>query len=211
MNQINEIFLQEDFIQELNYIRIILGIALSLICTSILRYFYNKRSLSFENKLFFTKAMYTFSLAILLIVIVIKSSLALSLGMVGALSVIRFRTAIKEPEQITTLLMTMALSIAIAAEKEILAIIFLLVYVVFNPKTKKGIEFEKSLLQIYINENINIFNYDLPSDCSKRLTKISNVDDHVIIEFVLENKNQAKSIIEFFEVKFKDNIKYELI
>ena len=37
---------------------------------------------------------------IFVIVITIKSSLVLSLGLVGALSIIRFRTAVKEPEQL---------------------------------------------------------------------------------------------------------------
>ena len=37
---------------------------------------------------------------IFLIVFTIKSSIVLSLGLVGALSIIRFRTAIKETEQI---------------------------------------------------------------------------------------------------------------
>ena len=39
-------------------------------------------------------------LTTLLIIIVVKSSLALSLGLVGALSIVRFRTPIKEPEEL---------------------------------------------------------------------------------------------------------------
>ena len=38
-----------------------------------------------------------------LIISVVKSSLTLSLGLVGALSIIRFRTAIKEPEELMNL------------------------------------------------------------------------------------------------------------
>ena len=37
------------------------------------------------------------------IIFVVKSSLALSLGLVGALSIVRFRTAIKNPEELTYL------------------------------------------------------------------------------------------------------------
>ena len=36
----------------------------------------------------------------ILIITVIKTSIALSLGLVGALSIIRFRTPIKEPEEL---------------------------------------------------------------------------------------------------------------
>ena len=71
----------------------------------------------------------------LLIVSVIKTSLALSLGLVGALSIIRFRTAIKESEQIITLLIVLAISISVA-EKEILAVIVSFVYLAEQKKLK---------------------------------------------------------------------------
>ena len=41
------------------------------------------------------------ALTTLLVISVVKSSLALSLGLVGALSIVRFRTPIKEPEELT--------------------------------------------------------------------------------------------------------------
>jgi hypothetical protein len=107
--------------------------------------------------------------------------------------------------------MTMAISIAIAAEKEILAIIFLIVYIVFNPKINKEVDYENSLLQVYIDDDINIFNYDLPSDYFKKFSKISNVEDRVVLEFILDNKGDAKSIVGFLEEKFPNKIKYELI
>ena len=43
------------------------------------------------------------SLITFLIIMVVKSSLALSLGLVGALSIVRFRTPIKEPEELVYL------------------------------------------------------------------------------------------------------------
>ena len=42
-------------------------------------------------------------LTTLLVISVVKSSLALSLGLVGALSIVRFRTPIKEPEELVIL------------------------------------------------------------------------------------------------------------
>ena len=41
-------------------------------------------------------------LTTILIIAIVKSSLALSLGLVGALSIVRFRTPIKEPEELPT-------------------------------------------------------------------------------------------------------------
>ena len=36
----------------------------------------------------------------MVVITIVKSSLALSLGLVGALSIVRFRAAIKEPEEL---------------------------------------------------------------------------------------------------------------
>ena len=44
-----------------------------------------------------------------LVILVVKSSLALSLGLVGALSIVRFRTPIKEPEELVYLLFQLQL------------------------------------------------------------------------------------------------------
>ena len=51
----------------------------------------------------------------MLIIFVVKSSLALSLGLVGALSIVRFRSAIKEPEELTFLFLNIALGIGFGA------------------------------------------------------------------------------------------------
>jgi hypothetical protein len=50
-----------------------------------------------------------------LIIAVVKSSLALSLGLVGALSIVRFRTAVKEPEELAYLFLTIAVGLGLGA------------------------------------------------------------------------------------------------
>lgn len=52
-----------------------------------------------------------------LIILIIKSSLALSLGLVGALSIIRFRTPIKDPEELAYIFIAIALGLGIGAGK----------------------------------------------------------------------------------------------
>ena len=56
-------------------------------------------------------------MATVLIISVIKSSLALSLGLVGALSIVRFRTAIKEPEELLYLFMVIAIGVGLGADQ----------------------------------------------------------------------------------------------
>ena len=57
------------------------------------------------------------ALATMLIILVVKSSLALSLGLIGALSIVRFRTAIKEPEELTYLFLNIAIGIGFGANQ----------------------------------------------------------------------------------------------
>ena len=53
-------------------------------------------------------------IAITTLFVSIQFSLPLSLGLLGALSIVRFRTPIKEPEEIGFLMLVIASSIAIA-------------------------------------------------------------------------------------------------
>jgi len=57
------------------------------------------------------------------VIATIKSSLALSLGMVGALSIVRFRTAIRRPQELVYLFLCIAIGLALGAEYLLLAVI----------------------------------------------------------------------------------------
>ena len=48
---------------------------------------------------------------------VVKSSLALSLGLVGALSIVRFRAAIKDPEELVYLFFCIAIGLTLGADR----------------------------------------------------------------------------------------------
>ncbi|MSP90453.1 MAG: DUF4956 domain-containing protein [Myxococcales bacterium] len=51
-----------------------------------------------------------------LLIAVVKSSLALSLGLVGALSIVRFRTPIKEPEELAYLFFAITIGLGLGAD-----------------------------------------------------------------------------------------------
>ena len=74
-----------------------------------------------------------------MIVITIKSSIVLSLGLVGALSIIRFRTAIKEPEQIVYFLILTGISIAAAAGTYLYPLFFILFIYIYNQYTLNSV------------------------------------------------------------------------
>jgi len=64
-------------------------------------------------------------LTTLLVISVVKSSLALSLGLVGALSIVRFRTPIKEPEELAYIFLSIAIGLALGADQREVAAIAL--------------------------------------------------------------------------------------
>lgn len=105
----------------------VLEFCFALFLTILLSYatekIYNKYSKAASNKEFFSSFFILFSVSIFLIFSIIKSSVVLSLGLVGALSVVRFRNAIKDTEQIMYLLLLIAISISLAANQYIFVII----------------------------------------------------------------------------------------
>ena len=121
----------------INTFDFIIGFTITLILSFILKYSYNKYALSVSNKSLTSSLFPFFSIAIFVIVITIKSSLVLSLGLVGALSIIRFRTAVKEPEQLVYYLMLTAISISTAAEGYIFSLFlvaFVFLYAIYRKR-----------------------------------------------------------------------------
>ena len=110
----------------------IIGFTLTIILSLILRIIYIRFSSSVSNKLLTANIFPLFGVSIFLIVITIKSSIVLSLGLVGALSIIRFRTAIKEAEQIVYFLILTGISIAAAAGSYFFPIIMLFFIFFYN-------------------------------------------------------------------------------
>tara|TARA_Y100000588_G_C14276090_1_gene934399 strand:+ start:4950 stop:5648 length:699 start_codon:yes stop_codon:yes gene_type:complete len=91
---------------------IILALSVSLICGLIITWVYKK---SYQGVVYQT----SFNLSILIVmlvttsvIMVISGNLILSLGMVGALSIIRFRSAIKDPIDIVYMFWAVAVGIA---------------------------------------------------------------------------------------------------
>ena len=62
-------------------------------------------------------------LTVILIITVVKASLALALGLVGALSIVRFRTPIKEPEELVYLFPNIGVAVALGAGQTLAAVI----------------------------------------------------------------------------------------
>ena len=99
----------------------------------ILGYLYVKFGNSFSDRKVLAKNFVIISLTTMVIITIVKSSLALSLGLVGALSIVRFRTAIKEPEELSYLFL-----------------IAFLIYQSFHLRLMKSLLHSQQLLKKYL-------------------------------------------------------------
>ena len=95
----------------------VISLLLSAISAKLISYIYNRFSTTLSNKKDFSKIFIPLCLATTLIITIVKSSIALSLGLVGALSIVRFRAAIKEPEELVYLFIIIALGLGYGANQ----------------------------------------------------------------------------------------------
>jgi len=83
----------------------------------VISFFYVRFGNSLSNRKALSKNFVLIGLTTMIIITIVKSSLALSLGLVGALSIVRFRTAIKEPEELAYFFIVICIGLGIGAEQ----------------------------------------------------------------------------------------------
>lgn len=88
-------------------------LAAALAC--VLGWVYRTYGRSLSNRKLFSRNFLPITMTTMLVITIVKSSLALSLGLVGALSIVRFRAAIKEPEELTYLFLSIAVGLGLGA------------------------------------------------------------------------------------------------
>ena len=116
---------------QLDLIPTLFSFFMCVLMSFIIRDLYIKRSFSLTGKMHIGSIIPVLSAVVFLVIIVVKSSLALSLGLVGALSIVRFRTPIKEPEELVYLFLAIAIGLGYAAGQTLLtSVIFLSILIV---------------------------------------------------------------------------------
>ena len=98
-----------------------IAILLSLILSYFVKLTYIKVGRALNDKDYFSDTFIPLAIITTLVITVIKFSLALSLGLVGALSIVRFRAAIKEPEELVYLFFIIAIGLANGANQFLLS------------------------------------------------------------------------------------------
>ena len=109
--------------QALTVDRVLLSLVVTFVITLFIFYMYRK---TFRGVLYtrnFNVGLVLTGLVVTLVVLPISSNIALSLGMVGALSIVRFRTAIKDPADIVFTFWAIAVGIISGAGLYMIAIV----------------------------------------------------------------------------------------
>ncbi|MDT3700465.1 MAG: DUF4956 domain-containing protein [Thermincola sp.] len=100
---------------EMSPVNILLGLIISLVVALFIFYIYK---LTFQGVVYshtFNTSLVLLCLITSLVIMTVSSNIVLSLGMVGALSIVRFRTAIKDPWDVVFMFWAIAAGIATGA------------------------------------------------------------------------------------------------
>ena len=117
----NEVETFEQFLRTTSPEIALLGFVLNLVITAFLAHIlsivYVRYGNTISNRHNFSRNFVLLAVTIMIVITIVKSSLALSLGLVGALSIVRYRTAIKEPEELAYTFLTIALGLGMGADQ----------------------------------------------------------------------------------------------
>ena len=121
----NDIFKSSflESVTEFSALDTVIGLAAALVIGLFIFLIYKKTMTGVMYSNGFALTLVGLSLVTTLVIMAVTSNVVLSLGRVGALSIVRFRTAIKEPVEIVFLFWSLAVGIVIGAGMIPLAVI----------------------------------------------------------------------------------------
>lgn len=149
----------QNFAESIHPIDFVVNLIVATVLSSALAVFYIYFGNAISNRRRFAANFVPLSLTTMLVMIIVKSSLALSLGLVGALSIVRFRAAIKDPEELTYLFLVIGVGLCTGANQPFLAVVlmlFLFIFLYLNKRASGETGFRKDdSLFINITTDIN--------------------------------------------------------
>lgn len=117
MTTFSDIF-KSNFLENVTSVTVldmVLAITLAFLCGLFIFFVYKKTYSGVMYSSGFGVSLIAMTMITTLVILAVTSNVVLSLGMVGALSIVRFRTAIKEPMDIAFLFWAIAAGIVLAA------------------------------------------------------------------------------------------------
>ncbi|MBE5822271.1 MAG: DUF4956 domain-containing protein [Clostridiales bacterium] len=156
-------------------------------------YIYKKTFSGVMYSTSFALSLIGLSLVTTLVILAVSSNVVVSLGMVGALSIVRFRAAIKDPMEIVFLFWSLAEGIVIGAGMIPLAVIGAIII---------GL-----ILVIFANRKVNDKPYILVLKCLDNKSENSAIAkiNETVKKYIVKSKTVNKNGIELtVELKLKD-------
>ena len=215
-NEISNLLSSENI--NVSFDNFLIAIFLSISLGFLVREFYIRFSTTLSNKVEFSKTFVILAATTTIVITIVKSSLALSLGLVGALSIVRFRAAIKEPEELVYLFLLIAIGLGCGAGQFFItvigvSIILILIFLYSKVESRKKIKnLDKLSLSIICNyktkeEEIDKFKDTLleKADFVKLISLVKS-ENNTTINFQIQLKefNDLNKIINLLQ---KENIK----
>lgn len=149
-----------------------LSLLIGFILSIILSEHYKRFANTLANRPAFAQNFSFIILTTTLIITIVKSSLALSLGLVGALSIIRFRTPIKEPEELAYLFVSIAIGLGLGAGQTIPTVIAsLIILIVVAGLRWKNRQIEHQNLYLSFSWEAKDTEKDIPQEITTVLNK----------------------------------------
>ena len=176
-----------------------LDLLLAALLSYILSRIYIRYGTSLSNRKMFANNFILLGMTTMLIISIVKSSLALSLGLVGALSIVRFRAAIKEPEELSYLFLTIGVGLGFGAGQRLITItssvIIIGIIMVRRYFQKKDAEGFNNLVLAVLSRNPH----------KVGLEEIVEVLKNNCTNLTMKRMDEKKDILEAsFMVEFKD-------
>ena len=196
---------------------------LSLIFAAVLSFFvqlfYIRYSSTLSNRKEFSKNFVILGVTTCIVIMIVKSSLALSLGLVGALSIVRFRAAIKEPEELVYLFLIIAIGLGCGANQLIItcigiifALFLVVIYSGYLKNSRKDIEQTINLGVIIEQDISDVQINNLISDIKKisnelKFISMSRTGNNTTINIDVKPKKFEKltSLSGIIKKKFKNS------
>ena len=177
----------------------ILNLIVGAIIAFILKAHYKRFSSTLNNRDDFGNIFPFILLTTTLVISIVKSSLALSLGLVGALSIVRFRTPIKEPEELAYLFICIAAGLGLGANQTLPTVVAVLIilFIMYLTKNKKISDHEKNM---FLSIECNIDKDDEKKNLIKNINKIIGED---VLRFDLRRLDYRQN---FLDITYQINV-----
>lgn len=194
--------------EEIGMAPFLMVMGISLLCSLFISFLYVKFYESRATGSQVHRAFPLLGISVTAIFICIQFSLPLSLGLLGALSIVRFRTPIKEPEEIGFIMLAIATSICCATFNMVFLGVILIVAVV----ALVSLKIARGIFKGRLNDGMLIITLPTAYYRNNRENMLELVEKHLPssrIDSISESQNESVISYSFVRLEKKSMLKLQ--